>query len=118
MSDPSPDRTLVTDPARRVLAIGATQTPDGKPVGTTQIFGITFTTTHLLGYTSDGMDGETERAFPGWITLPGYQDLAGGRDPHQLGACPPGAPHAPFGVDGQPVRDPGGHRPIGKDFPL
>jgi len=81
-ASPNLDASDKSDPARRVLAIGATQTPDGKPVGTTQIFGITFTTTHLLGYTSDGMDGETERAFPGWITLPGYQDLAGGRRWH------------------------------------
>src|SRR4029077_12520506 len=72
------DASDKSDPHRRVLAFGAMQGPSG-PVGVTQIFGHPFTTTHVLGYTDDGMGGETARAFPAWITLPGGQDLAGGR---------------------------------------
>jgi len=81
-ASPNLDASDKSDPARRVLSIGAVQGPGGNAVGVTTIFGHAFTTTHVLGYTSDGMDGESERAFPGWITLPGYQDLAGGRRWH------------------------------------
>ena len=31
----------------------------------TTIFGHTFTTTNVFGYTDDGMGGEAQRAFPG-----------------------------------------------------
>jgi thiosulfate reductase cytochrome b subunit len=81
-ASPNLDASDKSDPARRVLSIGAEQGPGGQPVGVTRIFGLRFTTTHVLGYGSDGMDAETARAFPGWITLPGYQDLAGGRRWH------------------------------------
>jgi len=81
-ASPNLDASDKSDPARRVLSIGAQQLPDGKTAGVTTIFGHAFTTTHVLGYTSDGMSGEAERAFPGWITWPGYQDLAGGRRWH------------------------------------
>jgi len=81
-ASPNLDASDKSDPARRVLSIGAEQSADGKPVGVTTIFGLKLTTTHVLGYTSDGSGGEGERAFPGWITLPGYQDLAGGRRWH------------------------------------
>jgi thiosulfate reductase cytochrome b subunit len=64
-----------------VLAFDARQV-DGRPVGTTTVFGHTFNTTHLLGYTDDGMGEEDGRAFPGWATLPGPQDLADGRRWH------------------------------------
>ena len=53
-----------------------------RPTGYAQIFG------HALHHDArarlhrDGMGGECPRAFPGWITLPGYQDLAGGRRWH------------------------------------
>src|ERR1700756_4200586 len=69
------DASDKSNPARRVLSIGAPQ----EGGGTTTIFGHTFTTTGWLGYTDDGMGGRAPRAFPGWITIPSYQDLADGR---------------------------------------
>ena len=72
------DASDKSDPRHRVLAFNA-QLVNGQPVGTTTILGKTMTTTHLLGYTSDGMGGESRRAFPAWLTLPGPQDLADGR---------------------------------------
>jgi Ni/Fe-hydrogenase b-type cytochrome subunit len=68
-----------SNPAHRVLAFDAQQTADGKPVGKTIVFGHPFTTTNVLGYTDDGQGGETQRAFPGALTLPATQDLAAGR---------------------------------------
>jgi thiosulfate reductase cytochrome b subunit len=76
------DASDKTNPAHRVLSIDGGQTQSGANIGTVTIFGHTLTTTHVLGYTDDGMGGETERAFPGWITLPGYQSLADGRRWH------------------------------------
>ncbi len=76
------DASDKTDPHRRVLAIGEMEGAAGRPVGMVQIFGHSFVTTHLFGYTDDGMGGETARAFPGWLTLPGYQALADGRRWH------------------------------------
>ncbi len=75
------DASDKSNPARRVLAFDAQQV-DGRPVGTTIVFGHPIRTTHLLGYTDDGMGGEGARAFPGWLTLPGPQDLADGRRWH------------------------------------
>jgi thiosulfate reductase cytochrome b subunit len=72
------DASDTTNPAHRVLEIGS----PAAGVGTTTIFGHTFTTTGWLGVTDDGMGGETPRAFPGWITIPAYQDLADGRRWH------------------------------------
>ncbi len=62
----------------RVLAIGSPR--DGE--GVTTIFGHAFATTGWLGWTDDGMGGRAGRAFPGWITIPAYQDLADGRRWH------------------------------------
>ena len=73
------DASDYSNPAHRVLSIGSKDGPTGEHVGVTQIFGHDFTTTHVLGYTDDGQGGETGRAFPGWITWPAYQDLAGAR---------------------------------------
>ena len=75
------DASDKTNPARRVLAIDAHQLggANGPVVGVTHIFGRSFTTTGLLGYTDDGAGTRMERAFPGWATLPGEQDLADGR---------------------------------------
>ncbi len=75
------DASDLSSPAHRVLSIGA-DTSSGTPRGITQIFGRTFNTTNVLGYTDNGQGGESERAFPGWITFPGYQDLADGRRWH------------------------------------
>ncbi|HTJ28456.1 MAG TPA: cytochrome b/b6 domain-containing protein [Candidatus Limnocylindria bacterium] len=77
------DASDKSDPSRRILAFGA-HLQNGVPVGTTTIFGKTFTTTHLFGYTSDGLGGESPRAFPAAVTLPGPQDLADGRRWHLL----------------------------------
>jgi Ni/Fe-hydrogenase b-type cytochrome subunit len=76
------DASDKSDPHRRVLQFGATSVPGGQMVGVTIIFGHAFRTTHLFGYTDDGQGGEADRAFPGWLTLPGYQALADGRRWH------------------------------------
>ncbi len=75
------DASDKSNPQRRVLAFDA-HMQNGQPVGTTSLFGRTVTTTGLLGYTDDGMGGKAARAFPGWLTLPGEQDLADGRRWH------------------------------------
>lgn len=72
------DASDASSPAHRVLSIDSPQ--DG--IGTTTIFGHTFTTSGWLGWGDDGMGGQTGRAFPGWITIPSYQDLADGRRWH------------------------------------
>jgi thiosulfate reductase cytochrome b subunit len=79
-ASPALDASDKSDASRRVLQIGAEQ-PAGAaaPIGVTRIFGHPFVTTGVLGYTDDGQGGKAPRAFPGWATLPAYQDLAGGR---------------------------------------
>jgi thiosulfate reductase cytochrome b subunit len=77
-ASPNLDASDKSDPARRVVAIGSPS--DG--VGTTTIFGHTFTTTGWLGWTGDGMGSRGAHAFPAVLTIPGYQDLAGGRRWH------------------------------------
>lgn len=72
------DASDKTDPHHRVLSIEAPH--DGA--GTVTIFGRSFNTTGWLGWTDDGMGGKAPRAFPGWITIPAYQDLADGRRWH------------------------------------
>lgn len=74
------DPSDLSNPHQRILSIG-TATSD-QTVGTTTLFGHTFTTTNWLGYTDDGQGHQTARAFPGWITFPGYQDLGSGRARH------------------------------------
>ena len=79
------DASDKSNPAKRVLSIGATGGPSEASTstrGVTSLFGHQFTTTGVLGYTDDGAHGLTERAFPGWATLPGEQDLADGRRWH------------------------------------
>jgi thiosulfate reductase cytochrome b subunit len=76
------DASDKSDPAHRVFWVQGGSTPDGQPFGQVILFGRTFRTTHWLGYTDDGMGGESPRAFPGWLTLPGYQGLADGRRWH------------------------------------
>jgi thiosulfate reductase cytochrome b subunit len=76
------DASDKTDPGRRVLSIDGGQTQSGANIGTVTLLGHTFNTTHFLGFTDDGMGGEGPRAFPGWLTLPGYQSLADGRRWH------------------------------------
>lgn len=67
-----------SDQMRRVLSIDSPR--DG--VGTTTIFGHVFTTTGWLGWTPNGTGASASRAFPSWITIPAYQDLADGRRWH------------------------------------
>ncbi len=76
------DASDKSNPEHRVLAFGAAMAPDGVPYGYVDIFGKQIKTTGLFGYTGDSMGHLTERAFPGWLTLPGYQDLADGRRWH------------------------------------
>jgi thiosulfate reductase cytochrome b subunit len=75
---PHLDASDSSDPRRRVLSIDSPI--DG--LGTTTIFGRTFKTTRILGWTTDGLGGYASRAFPSWITIPAYQDLADGRRWH------------------------------------
>ena len=75
-----------------VLSIYADTTQPDHPAGHLQIGSGDFTTTHLLGWTSDGMGGESARAFPSWATIPEYRALADGRRWHiffawVLGLC-------------------------------
>jgi thiosulfate reductase cytochrome b subunit len=74
------DASDKSNPAHRVLAFGG-GVPEGAttPMGMTFIFGKGFVTTGLFGYGDDGQGGAAPRAFPGWLTLPAYQDLAAGR---------------------------------------
>ena len=75
------DASDKSDPAKRVLAFEADETRTGT-TGYTVVFGHRFPTTGVFGFTDDGDGMLTERAFPGWLTLPNYQDLAGGRRWH------------------------------------
>lgn len=76
------DASDKSDPAHRVLQIGGGTAQNGEDVGTVVLFGHTFVTTHVLGFTDNGQGSEGPRAFPGWLTLPGYQSLADGRRWH------------------------------------
>jgi thiosulfate reductase cytochrome b subunit len=65
-----------------ILALGAKQESDGSLRGVTTIFGMSFTTTGVLGASKDDSGQPAERGFPSWITIPSYQDLATGRRWH------------------------------------
>jgi thiosulfate reductase cytochrome b subunit len=77
-ASPNLDASDKSDAARRVLAIGS----PAEGVGTTTVFGRTFVTTGWLGWTGDGMGSHGAHAFGAWLTIPGYQDLSGGRRWH------------------------------------
>jgi thiosulfate reductase cytochrome b subunit len=68
-----------SDFGRPIAFIGARQ-KDTRQIGVTQILGYSFDTTGLLGLS--GPNNEERHAFPSWVTLPGYQDLATGRRWH------------------------------------
>ena len=68
-----------SDFADPVAAIG-TRPVGSRRIGVTTIFGHSFNTTGVLGLS--GPPGDDEHAFPAWLTLPGYQDLATGRRWH------------------------------------
>src|SRR5262245_5495749 len=64
-----------------VLALGADETTEGKPVGFARIFGHRIDTTGILGLSGQGEE-VVARGFPSWATIPSYQDLATGRIVH------------------------------------
>jgi thiosulfate reductase cytochrome b subunit len=72
------DASDKSEPQHRVFAVDSPR--DGT--GETFVFGHAFNTTGWLGWTDDGMGEQGARAFPGWITIPAYQDLADGRRWH------------------------------------
>jgi len=65
----------------RVLSILPIQREDGSFAGRTTIFGHSFDTSGVLGF-SGTQEQPQFRAFPNWITIPSYQDLATGRVVH------------------------------------
>ncbi|MFP5077911.1 cytochrome b/b6 domain-containing protein [Rhizobium sp. YIM 134829] len=66
------------DPA--LLTIGAVEEA-GEPRGFVRIAGLEVPTTGVLGVSTVERE-QTARAFPNWITLPSFQDLAAGRRWH------------------------------------
>jgi len=52
---------------------------DGRPVGITRVFGVEFETTGLLGVSTNADGNVAQRAFPGWLTIPGHYSLADAR---------------------------------------
>ena len=92
-------------------------------VGQTMIFGHSFDTTGMLGVSNEG--GQvSSRAFPSWVTIPSFQDLATGRRWHfffawllvlnALGYLVWGIASWHFGRDLLPSREELGH--VGKEF--
>lgn len=65
-----------------VLSIRSALAPDASEIGYVQIGPWQVNTTGVLGFGPDGMGGMSERAFPSWLTIPAYQDLADGRRWH------------------------------------
>jgi thiosulfate reductase cytochrome b subunit len=66
-----------------VLSIRAKLDKDERPAGgVTTILGHEFQTTGVLGLSRDAAGDDADLAFPSWITLPGYRDLATGRRWH------------------------------------
>src|SRR5918996_752523 len=67
-------------PEKAFFSIGATN-EDGDLRGYVQLYGQQLDTTGLLGV-QQGALGPTPRAFPSWLTVPGYYSLASGRRWH------------------------------------
>jgi len=63
------------------LDIGAVNTDDG-PQGQTSLLGHDFNTTGVLGLSGDPNDSGSYRAFPEWLTIPNWYDLASARVVH------------------------------------
>ena len=61
--------------------IGAVNTDNG-PRGQTTLLGHTFDTTGVLGLSGDPNDSNGYRAFPEWLTIPNWYDLASARVVH------------------------------------
>jgi thiosulfate reductase cytochrome b subunit len=67
-----------SDFARPVFRVHDERSDAGRPVGITSLFAWRFETTGVLGWSTH--DGQSAyRAFPAWLTIPSYQDLATGR---------------------------------------
>lgn len=64
-----------------VLSIRAVRGADGNAEGLTTLFGRPIDTTGLLGV-SGPEDSRAYQAFPAWLTVPSYHDLATGRVVH------------------------------------
>jgi thiosulfate reductase cytochrome b subunit len=65
-----------------ILSIYAEEQLDGPPIGWVQIGSTKFNTTGWLGVFRDRDGFLSGRAFPWWITIPSYQNLAEGRRWH------------------------------------
>ena len=65
-----------------LAAIESTTAVDGSLRGELRLLGARFDTTGLLGVSPSADGGAEARAFPAWLTLPGYLDLGAGRAWH------------------------------------
>jgi thiosulfate reductase cytochrome b subunit len=66
-----------------LLSMTARPGPDGQPHGVTQVGTHVFNTDGVLGASRvGGAAQQTERAFPSWATIPGWQSLATARNWH------------------------------------
>jgi thiosulfate reductase cytochrome b subunit len=66
-----------------LLSITARTGPDGAPHGITQVGPWVFDTDGVLGASrAEGAGRQSERAFPSWATIPGWQSLATARNWH------------------------------------
>jgi thiosulfate reductase cytochrome b subunit len=65
-----------------VLEMRGRENDEGEISGVTRIFGHDFNTTGFLGASIDPSGELTERGFPSWLTLPGWQWLAMARRWH------------------------------------
>ena len=65
-----------------LLQMTARQDADGKVVGITRVLGHEFTTTGVLGVSTNPDGALAARGFPSWATIPGPQWLAMGRRWH------------------------------------
>ncbi|MGH6813749.1 MAG: cytochrome b/b6 domain-containing protein [Methylocella sp.] len=70
------------DPGQALFEIGADDSGGGPPEGFARIGSSTFETTGILGVSRNASGDTVERAFPRWVTLPSWRDLALGRRWH------------------------------------
>jgi len=71
---------ITSDPDRAFFSIGASQ-DDGEARGFVDLYGRKIDTTGFLGV-QQGVFGPSGRAFPSWLTVPGYYSLAAARRWH------------------------------------
>ena len=69
-----------SEPDKALLSIGADES-GGDPRGFVEVLGRRIDTTGVLGVQQTA-DGPSQRAFPSWLTVPGYYSLAGARRWH------------------------------------